>query len=236
MSDYNYDNFSSKDYDFNNMKGPSVGGKAPNCLVFDCNGKPLKLLDFDGQFLVLEMGSLTCPLFQTRRHTMASFNDSRISSAVLYVREAHPGMDIPQHKNFEDKRACAERLRLEDGETRQILVDDFEGGAHRAYGGMPNTVFIINRQGCVVFRSEWNNPKATINALKSLMNGVPYHSKSYFKPGQPSISIWTLRRAGKGAVLDFLRSFPSLIWHNLIKRNLRLLFNRPKALSDNVAC
>lgn len=238
MSAYNYDGFSAKDYDFDNATGPQCGEKAPNCEVRDLDGNLRRLLDFEGDFLVLEMGSLSCPLFQTRRGKMQTLEtgDTCISNAILYVREAHPGLDIPQHKSFDDKRSCAHRLKVEDSETRTIFVDDLEGTAHKAYGGMPNTVFIINRNGCVVFRAEWNNPTATQAALNALTSGRPIRARSYFKPGLPLISLRTLQRAGKGSGSDFLRSFPSLLWNNLIRRNIRTFFNRPTSVTSKKNC
>lgn len=235
---YNYRAFSSKDYDFDRKTGPELGEKAPDFLVVTSAGKSKYLLDFDCDFLVLETGSLTCPLFQSRRNTMQTLGDidKRVRNVVLYVREAHPGQDIPQHANFESKRRCAERLKTEDGESRFVMVDDFEGTVHRAYGGMPNAVFIINRKGCVVFRAQWNNPKTTRKALNALLSGRTFSAKSFFKPATPAVSIRTLRRAGNGAGLDFLRSFPALVWNNLIKRNLRLLFNRREPLSGETTC
>jgi hypothetical protein len=238
MPDYNYEAFSPKDYDFDIRSGPQEGEKAPDCLVTTSAGEPKHLLDFEGDFLVLEMGSMTCPLFQSRRGKMerVSIGDPRVSKAVLYVREAHPGAEIPQHQTFEAKRACAERLKIEDGETRLVLVDDLVGSAHKAYGSMPNTVFIINRNGCVIFRAEWNNPQSTGYALDALLSGRSVRSKSYFKPALPHVAIRTLRRAGKGSAADFLRSFPTIVWNNLIKRNLRLLLSRPKPLSRDTTC
>lgn len=238
MSGYNYDNFSSKDYDFDTVIGPKIGEKAQDFLVATNSGEPKYLLDFDGDFLVLEMGSITCPLFQNRRETMEKLDDNekRVSTAVLYVREAHPGAQIPQHQSFEEKQSCAQRLKTEDKETRLVFVDDFEGTVHKAYGEMPNAVFIINKNDCVVFRAEWNNPSTTKKALKALLEGRTYRAKSYFWPGKPSISVKTLRSAGKGSAADFLKSFPALIWHNLIKRNLRLLFNRPQPVPRDTVC
>jgi hypothetical protein len=238
MSGYNYEVFTSKDYDFDAATGPQEGDKAPDFDLTTPTGAHHRLLDFDGDFLVLEMGSLTCPLFQTRRPTMERLapTNARVSHAILYVREAHPGADIPQHQDIDAKRACAARLTTEDGETRLVLVDDFEGNAHLAYGGMPNTVFIINANGCVMFRAEWNNPGATQKALNALLAGQTLNAKSYFYPAVPREALRVLRRAGKGALPDFLRSLPVLIWNNLIKRNLRTLMNKPQPLGQDTVC
>lgn len=238
MAGYNYDAFSSKDYDFDTVSGPQVGDKAPDFVVSTDAGEPRRLLDFKGDFLVLEMGSITCPLFQSRRTIMSTLDarNDTVDNVVLYVREAHPGTQIPSHKGIDDKRACARKLQEEDGETRTILVDDFDGTAHNGYGGMPNAVFIINRNGCVVFRAEWNNPSVTRKALAALIDGRSVQAKSYFFPPVPSRALRTFRGAGKGSAPDFLKSLPHLIWANLIKRNLRLLFNRGQPATRDMTC
>ncbi|MVO16323.1 TlpA family protein disulfide reductase [Parasedimentitalea huanghaiensis] len=238
MPSYNYDEFSPDDYDFDTVEGPVVGQKAPDFELTTSDGRTKRLLDFEGDFLVLEIGSITCPLFQSRRGIMQPLQQEfpQISSAVLYVREAHPGVDIPGHQNFDDKLACATRLKSEDGETRTVFVDDFEGAAHLGYGSMPNAVFIIDRKGCVRFQAEWNNPSATRKALAALIAGKPVRVKSYFRPALPPIALKTLGRAGRGSAGDFFRGLPFLIWTNLIKRNLRLLFNQQQGARKSPGC
>lgn len=237
MSTYNYDEFSTEDYDFDTVSGPVVADKAPDFELETVGGTTRALLDFEGDFLVLEMGSITCPLFQGRRKIMEPLDRlGNVSSAVLYVREAHPGTSIPSHKSFDDKQACATRLKVEGKETRTVFIDGFDGAAHEAYGGMPNAVFIINKNGCVVFRSEWNNPSATRKALVALLAGRKVSAKSYFRPVTPVTVLKTLGRAGGGSAADFFKGLPSLIWANLIKRNLRLLFGKDATGSVRTTC
>ena len=159
-----------------------------------------------------------------------------VENAVLYVREAHPGAQIPAHRDFDEKRACAKRLATEDKEARLVLVDDVKGTAHQAFGGMPNSVFIVNRNGCVLYKSDWNNPSATKAALEALLDDHPVRAKSYFRPALPTVVFRTLKRAGKGSGPDFFRSLPSLIWNNLVKRNIRLLFGRPETAARDTTC
>ncbi|SDX64446.1 TlpA family protein disulfide reductase [Roseicitreum antarcticum] len=237
MADYNYSEFSTTDYDFKNVHGPEIGDKAPDFALMTTEGDTKRLTDFTGDFLVLEMGSITCPLFQSRRGIMETLNrQSGVSTAVLYVREAHPGADVPGHKSFDDKKACATRLKAEDGETRTVFVDGLEGEAHSAYGSMPNAVFIINRNGCVVYRSEWNNPSATRKAVAALIAGRAVTAKDYFRPAVPVTVFRTLSKAGKGSAADFFKGLPFLIWTNIIKRNLRLFFGRTRTGSARTTC
>lgn len=236
MDNYNYDNFSTDEFDFDQFNGPAIGDKAPDFVLKTADNQAVRLLDFAGDFLLLELGSITCPLFQSRRTGMSRLDahHDNVSSAILYVREAHPGNNVPSHKSFEDKQECAQTLKQEDGETRLILVDDFAGTAHKAYGGYPNSVFIINRNGCVVFRAKWNNPVSTAKALDALVAGKAVKVKNYFFPAKPAVVFHTLGRGGKESFVDFFRGLPMLVWVNFIKRNARLLFN--SAPTQDVVC
>lgn len=234
---YNYSQFSAKGYDLSNFRGPLPGTSAPDFSLALVDGGQARLLDFAGAFLVLEMGSLTCPLFQGRRSTMGALHDMHpdVSFAVLYVREAHPGQDIPAHGSAQDKHSCAAQLAA-DSEKRRVFVDDIEGTAHQAYGGYPNSVFIVNRNGCLVYASDWNNPAVTGRALSLLKSGKSVNLKAWFKPVRPSVSLKTLRAGGKGSMSDFLRGLPRLIWNNLVSRNIRLLRGKPVAVAPDTLC
>lgn len=234
---YNYSQFNARDYDLVNFRGPMPGTPAPDFQLRGVDGDHRQLLDFDGAFLVLEMGSLTCPLFQGRRTTMSALCQEHqdISFAVLYVREAHPGANIPAHGSEQDKQTCATRL-AGDGENRRIFVDDLRGTAHQAYGGYPNSVFIINRNGCVVYACDWNNPDITGRALALVKAGKAANLKAWFRPVAPAVSLKILRAGGKGSMSDFLRGLPHLIWNNLVLRNIRLLRGKSAGVAPDTMC
>jgi hypothetical protein len=75
----------------------------------------------------------------------------------VYTREAHPGEHLPAHAGFEDKLAAARRLRDELGITRPILVDDFDGPVHSAYGLMPNMSWVLGRGGTILYKAMWTS-------------------------------------------------------------------------------
>lgn len=234
---YNYESFRAEDYDLVNFRGPMPGTPAPDFELATASGTSSRLLDFEGDFLVLEMGSLTCPLFQGRRKPMKKLHEvyPEIGFAVLYVREAHPGEMISAHKSDAEKQSCAGQLQR-DGENRRILVDDVNGTVHEAYGGYPNSVFIINRNGCVVYASDWNNPTTTRRALSLLKAGQPANLKAWFKPVPPSVSLKILRAGGKGAMSDFFRGLPRLVWNNLVLRNIRLILGKGLGVAPDAKC
>ncbi len=238
MKNYNYDEFSSNTYNLDDFYGPEVGTKAPDFSLFNLDNENVNLLDFTGEFLVLELGSITCPLFQGRREGMSDLVNKfpSISFSVLYIREAHPGSNFPSHKSLDEKISYAKQLKYTDEEIRNIIIDDIKGTAHDRYGGYPNAIFIINKNGCVVYRSDWNNVSATKTALNKLLSGKPAYTKSYFLPVKPTIAIKTLKRSGKGATKDFFMGLPTLIWKNVIKRNVLLFFSSDKSIPPDTTC
>ena len=237
MPSYNYTGFHAGLYDLDRFRGPLPGEKAPDGTVTTVNGDPRQLLSFDAPFMVLEMGSITCPLFQDRRKGMGHIKDRfpDVQFAVLYVREAHPGALTPGHKDVAEKQACASRL-MSDGEGREVLVDGIDGALHLAYGGYPNAVFIMNRAGCVLWQSAWNDPKAVALALADLTHGRAPKVRGIFKPARPWIVKKTMNRAGPGAFADFLRDLPGLIWKNLIKFNLQQRFGKGAPVGPDTRC
>lgn len=228
MSSYNYATFAPDHYDLQSADGPDVGQRAPDFTLHTADGQPHRLLDFAGEALVLELGSVTCPLFLSRQDGMVAIarDYPAASHAVLYVREAHPGAVIPAHRTMAEKRACARTLTSDLDDPRTILVDDLDGPAHNAYGSLPNAVYIIDRTGTVRFKAPWNSASATRKALDAILSGRAVTAKSYFKPAKPWVVLSTLRRAGKGSGADFLHGLPRLIWNNLIRNNLRTLLKR----------
>ena len=130
MSDYNYAEFSTGDYNLDQFFGPRLGTKAPDFTLENANGHKVNLLDFKGDFLVLEMGSITCPLFQGRRETMSGLIEKHphVDFSVLYVREAHPGKNIGAHQNIDDKKPIGDIVnlvsmaRLIDGKGTELII------------------------------------------------------------------------------------------------------------------
>ena len=89
---------------------------------------------------------------------------------IVYAREAHPGENFPRHQSFEQKFANAKQLReLEKVHELPILVDDIEGTAHQAYGLLPNMVYLIDRDGIVVYKSDWSDAQEIDGMCASLI-------------------------------------------------------------------
>ncbi len=59
VTEYNYERFSADDYDLDKFDGPTVGEKAPDFTCTTIDNQSKQLLEFEGDFLVLELGSIT---------------------------------------------------------------------------------------------------------------------------------------------------------------------------------
>jgi hypothetical protein len=165
MSDYNYPHFTSAHYDASRFDGPSPGEPMPEGRVFRPSGEELLLSALPRPY-VLEMGSLTCPIFVSGlgRMNQLALLHPEVHFFVLYVREAHPGERRPPHADLADKLRASAQLTRAEPERREVLIDDVEGTLHRALGAWPNSVYLVGREGLVSWRSDWGAPEA-LNAV-----------------------------------------------------------------------
>ncbi|AOW93730.1 hypothetical protein BFN03_16665 [Rhodococcus sp. WMMA185] len=212
---YNYARFDPGEYPLGKeLGGPKIGELAPDFHVTDIEGVEVALSDYRGRYVVLETGCATCPMFGSGITTMnaLAYRFPDVAFLVLYVREAHPGQNCRPHRSLADKTAAATLLRREEREGRRILIDNLDGQVHRAYGGMPNMVYVINPQGDVVFRSVWNDPEAVDEALRRAMaGGDPNSLESRPRLARPSVMWRVMRRAGRQAVLDMVVALPKIV-------------------------
>jgi len=140
---------------------------------------------------------------------------------IVYVREAHPGENFPHHASFEKKLEHAEKLReVENVNEIPILIDDIHGTTHRAYGLLPNMVYLIDREGTVVYKSDWSDADELDGVCTGLLRFTlgrnesgpnSDHSPRYFRTA-PLDSYGSVharedyRRSGEKAIQDYLNA------------------------------
>ncbi len=214
---YNYRVFKVRHFwsNFDKFPAPKIGDAAVDFSATTIDGKIVRLSDFYGRPVILEMGSLSCPHVvyrvplmnsAARRHPEATF-------LVLYTREAHPGAGVPPIRSMQTKLTHARRLRDEDGERRQIIVDDVEGTAHKLFGQLPDAVFVFDETGRVVFRSSWNDVDAVETVLSRLAAGQPIGGVTpRFKLPPMRVTYRVFRRSGWQSIRDFLSQFLAVLW------------------------
>ena len=97
------------------------------------------------------------------------FADRGVTSVLVYTREAHPGENYPHHTSMQVKRHNARALREYTNLRRRILLDDLDGRAHRAYGGLPNMTWIVGQGGMILYKAAWSCAADVENALTPLL-------------------------------------------------------------------
>lgn len=108
--------------------------------------------------------------------------------------------------SIEAKRQNANRVLTEEPEHRKVLIDTLDGEVHRAYGSMPNIVYVISPSGKVRYRSDWNN----LPRLEQVLSDPDTESTftdQHYEPGAPKFSILfrVLLRAGFQALWHILK-------------------------------
>lgn len=212
--DYNNERFHLKNHDIVSFDGPRAGEQAIHFTLSDTSGNTISLDDFRGKWVVLEMGSASCPMYA---RNIRNINELRgdypdVEFLVVYVREAHPGERLRTHKTFEQKLLAAKHIKDSYGEQRRVLVDSLEGDMHINYGMMPNSVYVINPDGKVIYRCDWTMLNELKNALdnRDLVH-VDEHA-TLTQLGNPPLKvvISTLFKAGFIALWDFIKMIPYL--------------------------
>jgi hypothetical protein len=137
---------------------------------------------------------------------------------IIYTREAHPGENFPHHVSSEQKIFHAKKLRELDAVEIPILVDDIEGSTHKAYGALPNMVYLIDRDGVVVYKSDWTDAHELDEMCESLVRlddmkarRVPIIRKGvserlHWIPMDPQHRERIYRRSGEKAIRDYFNA------------------------------
>jgi peroxiredoxin len=223
--DYNYEHFTRKILSNDLLasrafgRGPRPGERAPDLELRTLEGGPVRLRDFRGNTnVVLTFGSATCQMTAGSIRGMSDlakkFDRDETAFFLIYVREAHPGNEMPAHRTIADKVHAAEVLRDEEEVSIPILVDDLDGKVHRRYGRLPNPTYIVDKSGRIAFRGLWTQPQVVEEALNQLVaiqhdRGVKHAvvlggDDRSMPVSYPALySYRALHRGGRDAILDF---------------------------------
>ena len=102
----------------------------------------------------------------------AEFGD-RIHFIVLYQREAHAGQiqfrDIAQPSTYEQRQELARRACTDLGLSTTIVIDEMDDAVRGRYGSAPNSAFIIDMSGRIVYRNDWSIPEDWRPVLERLL-------------------------------------------------------------------
>lgn len=177
LGNYNYEHFSREildELERARFSGPAAGERAPDFKAATLDGETLRLSDYQGRKnVLLVFGSVTCPMTAASISEINKlydhFRGDDIEFLFVYVREAHPGEQVPAHHSAAEKVRAATLLRDEEQVAMPILVDHVGGSIHRRYSKLPSPAFLIDRSGHVSFRSMWSNPGQLSSAIDELL-------------------------------------------------------------------
>jgi peroxiredoxin len=178
FSRYNYDRFHREMLQSSPAdrwsRAPEPGDEAPAFELRSLTGELVKLSDFkNSRNVVVTFGSATCPQTAASigglRSLSREFPVSDVEFLFIYVREAHPGVELPPHHSIEDKARAAMLLRDQEQIDFPILVDELGGEVHRRYGALSNASFIVDKSGRVAYRSLASHSGSLGAALEELL-------------------------------------------------------------------
>lgn len=198
---------------------PGPGEQAPSFSLRDTTGREWRLDELLDRPVVLVTGSASCPMTRgsmpALKDVYGDFSD-RVHWFTLYVREAHPGEKLPAHESYAQKVDHAEFLQRAELVPWPILVDDLEGSVHEVYGQLPNSVFVIGKDGLIAFRERMAHGPTLRRALEALLGNEGrgtvlggddgmLHVLGTFTFGWKAIT-----RAGNSAVRDVTSKLPPM--------------------------
>ena len=139
--------------------GPKVGEPAPDFTVTDRQGNTIKLSDFRGKTVVLETGSVTCPIFSM---VMGKMNDlarefPATVTLALYVQKSHHFV-VPQHiaAGMDGIPTCAMHAKENlEQDTQTVIIDHMDQTGKKTYESTPNMMYVIDGNGTVVYSADW---------------------------------------------------------------------------------
>ena len=133
------------------------------------------------------------------------YADRAVRSVFIYTREAHPGENYRHHLSMDDKRSVANAFKEHSNIRREVLLDDLEGTAHKAYGTCPNMTWIVGRGGFIHYKSTWTAVEDVEDALINVIDFQENRAKNQCTRNMDDMMAG-LERTGPQAVEDFVRS------------------------------
>ena len=195
------------------------GDTFPQFELFTTDGSILVNEDvFGDKPVIFIFGSMTCPMTASAAPSAQELYDEfgdRVEFIMLYVREAHPGEYFAQSETIEEKLDYAQTLKDFYDIQWTVAADNIDGDLHRALDPKPNSAFLADKDGTILFRSLWASDYCALRrALDAAANGrIPEMRQSVRMIGPVSRAMGhvqeVMARGGPQAVRDlWLAGFP----------------------------
>ena len=165
--------------------GVDVGDVAPDFTLSTLNDSPVTLSKMKGRPVVLEFGSYTSPSFRDRAVAMERMRrqfGANVTFLIVYTREAHAkgewevdrnsdaGISIDQPQDMAARRQVARQAVVALHLLTPVVVDSMKDTVATEYGGMPNALVVIDRNGRIAARQHWADPSALPDLIASVLS------------------------------------------------------------------
>lgn len=152
------------------LEGPKIGQQAPWFKLRKAQGQgEIELANLIGEKpVVLVFGNFTCGPFRSFYPAVDRLFEKYKDQAnflMVYVREAHPsdgwkmesntklGVEVLQPKTMSERTEVANQFCSRLNPNIPVVVDEMSDPVGHAYSGMPARLYVIDREGKVVFKS-----------------------------------------------------------------------------------
>ena len=152
-----------------------VGALAPDFELETTAGETVRLSDKRGRIAVFMFVAMTCPPARTQvelwkeLYEKHSVNDVEIF--FVYSRERHPGER--GYPEFKETKTTSERMvyakMLSEITAVPVVVDPIDERTLKDYGMVPNAAFVVDREGFIVFKSQWADVRKIEQVVQQLL-------------------------------------------------------------------
>ncbi len=103
-------------------------------------------------------------------------DNPEIAMFVVYVREPHAGEenyeDIEQPESMDERKVLATKTCAEDHLVIPFLIDEMDNAVRAAYGDLPNSAVIIDKNGIILEKQGWTDAEKIDETLANLIGSV----------------------------------------------------------------
>jgi len=129
---------------------PTVGQPAPDFTVADTAGKPVKLSDFAGKFVVLEWTNPGCP-FVAKHYDSGNMQGLQKTWGAKDVVWLSISSTNPRSSDYQKPDAIAALWKKQGASPRALLMDD-DGKVGRLYQARTTPhMFVVDPKGTLIY-------------------------------------------------------------------------------------
>ena len=152
-----------------------VGVLAPDFELKTTTGETVRLSDKRGRIAVFMFVAMTCPPARTQvelwKGLYEKYDTNDVEIFFVYSRERHAGER--GYPEFKETKTTSDRVvyakMLSKITAVPIVVDPIDEPTLKDYGMVPNAAFIIDKDGFVVFKSQWADVRKIERAVQQLL-------------------------------------------------------------------